>query len=42
QGVEMGRPSALACTVDVLGGKASRTTVSGSVVPVARGEIRVP
>jgi len=42
QGVEMGRPSTLTCTVTVEGGQASRTMVSGSVVPVARGEIRVP
>ena len=42
QGVEMGRPSTLSCTVQVQAGVAVRTTVSGSVVPVARGEIRVP
>ena len=42
QGVEMGRPSTLICTVDVADARASRTTVSGSVAPVARGEIRVP
>jgi trans-2,3-dihydro-3-hydroxyanthranilate isomerase len=42
QGVEMGRPSTLACRVTVEGGAAVRTTVSGSAVPVARGEIRVP
>ena len=42
QGHEMGRPSTLRCRVDVEGGRAVRTTVSGAVVPVARGEIRVP
>lgn len=42
QGVEMGRPSTLACTVEVVDGGATRTTVSGTTVPVARGEIRVP
>jgi trans-2,3-dihydro-3-hydroxyanthranilate isomerase len=42
QGVEMGRPSTMRCTVLVEGGAATRTTVSGGVVPVARGEIRVP
>ncbi len=42
QGYELGRPSTLTCTVDVVGGTAVRTTVGGSVVPVARGEIRVP
>jgi trans-2,3-dihydro-3-hydroxyanthranilate isomerase len=42
QGVEMGRPSTLTCRVTVEGGAAVRTTVSGSAVPVARGEIRVP
>jgi len=42
QGVEMGRPSTLSCTVEVVGGAATRTTVSGGVVPVAKGEIRVP
>lgn len=42
QGHEMGRPSTLTCTVEVDGGTAVRATVSGSVVPIARGEIRVP
>lgn len=42
QGVELGRSSTLTCRVDVAGGAVVRTTVSGSVVPVARGEIRVP
>lgn len=42
QGVEMGRPSLLRCTVEASGGAPVRTTVRGSTVPVARGEIRVP
>ncbi len=42
QGVEMGRPSTLECTVTASGGVATRATVTGSVVPIARGEIAVP
>lgn len=42
QGREMGRPSRLTCTVEVAAGAAVRTTVGGSVVPVARGEVRLP
>ena len=42
QGVEMGRPSTLTCTVQIEAGCALRTTVTGSVVQIARGEIRVP
>ncbi len=42
QGYEMGRPSTLRCQVAVEQGRTTRTTVSGAVVPVARGEIRVP
>ncbi|MCW2600508.1 MAG: phenazine biosynthesis protein PhzF family [Frankiales bacterium] len=42
QGYEMGRPSTLSCRVEVQGGRAVRTTVSGGVVPIARGEIRAP
>ena len=42
QGVELGRPSTLTCTVQVAGGRAVRTTVAGRVVPVARGEVRLP
>jgi trans-2,3-dihydro-3-hydroxyanthranilate isomerase len=42
QGVEMGRPSTLQCSVDVQGGAALRTTVSGSAVRVAKGEILAP
>jgi trans-2,3-dihydro-3-hydroxyanthranilate isomerase len=42
QGVEMGRPSTLVCTVTAAAGRATEATVSGAVVPVARGEIAVP
>ncbi|MCU1588311.1 MAG: phenazine biosynthesis protein phzf family [Frankiales bacterium] len=42
QGYEMGRPSTLRCTVTIADGTVTRTTVAGSVVPIARGEIRVP
>jgi trans-2,3-dihydro-3-hydroxyanthranilate isomerase len=42
QGVEMGRPSTLECTVTATGGAAVAATVSGLVQPVARGSIRVP
>jgi len=42
QGVEMGRPSTLVCSVDVADGGATRATVTGSAVRVAKGEIRVP
>jgi trans-2,3-dihydro-3-hydroxyanthranilate isomerase len=42
QGHEMGRPSTLACSVTIVGGKATTTTVTGQVVPVSRGEIAIP
>ena len=42
QGYEMGRASQLSCTVTVEGGQVVRTTVSGSVVAVAEGTVRVP
>jgi len=42
QGVEMGRPSLLECTVTTEGGHPVRTTVTGRVVEVARGEIVAP
>ncbi|MEH1097992.1 PhzF family phenazine biosynthesis protein [Micromonospora sp. CPCC 205561] len=42
QGVEIGRPSLLACTVTAAGGQAVGATVTGQVMPVARGEITVP
>jgi trans-2,3-dihydro-3-hydroxyanthranilate isomerase len=38
----MHRPSALDCTVTATGGVAVAATVSGQVVPIARGEIAVP
>jgi trans-2,3-dihydro-3-hydroxyanthranilate isomerase len=42
QGVEMGRPSVLACDVTARGGAITRVRVSGRVVVVATGHIRVP
>jgi trans-2,3-dihydro-3-hydroxyanthranilate isomerase len=42
QGVEMGRPSALAGRVEASGGTPSRCHVAGQVRPVATGEIAVP
>jgi trans-2,3-dihydro-3-hydroxyanthranilate isomerase len=42
QGIELGRPSTLECTVTAAGGSVQRTTVRGSVVPIARGQIVVP
>ncbi|MCU1600830.1 MAG: phenazine biosynthesis protein PhzF family [Frankiales bacterium] len=42
QGVHLGRPSSLSCTVSVVSGSATRTTVTGQTVAVARGEIAVP
>jgi len=42
QGEQVGRPSLLRCTVTVRDGRAVATTVAGSVVPVARGEVRRP
>lgn len=42
QGYEMGRPSTLSCRVEVSGGAAVSSSVSGTVVPIARGEITVP
>ena len=42
QGLEMGRPSQLACTVNASGGAAVACSVSGSVVPVAHGQMTVP
>lgn len=42
QGVEMGRPSTMRCTVEVAGGSATRATVTGAAIPIARGQIRVP
>jgi trans-2,3-dihydro-3-hydroxyanthranilate isomerase len=42
QGVELGRPSRLAGTVTAAGGVAVSATVTGAVVPIARGEIAIP
>lgn len=42
QGIEIGRPSRLECTVTAGAGVATSATVTGSVVPIARGEITVP
>jgi trans-2,3-dihydro-3-hydroxyanthranilate isomerase len=42
QGVEMRRPSVLACTVSAVAGVSVSATVSGRVVGVGRGEIVVP
>lgn len=42
QGIELGRPSLLAGTVTAEAGSVVAATVTGAVVPVARGEIAVP
>jgi trans-2,3-dihydro-3-hydroxyanthranilate isomerase len=42
QGLEMGRPSRLVCTVTAAAGRATTCRVSGTVVPVAKGQIAVP
>lgn len=42
QGVEMGRPSTLRVTARAEGGRVVEAKVSGAVVPVATGTIRVP
>jgi trans-2,3-dihydro-3-hydroxyanthranilate isomerase len=42
QGEQLGRPSVLSCTVTASGGRAVAATVSGTVIPVARGRIRIP
>jgi trans-2,3-dihydro-3-hydroxyanthranilate isomerase len=42
QGVKLGRPSVLECTVTASGGTAVAATVTGAVVPIASGRIRVP
>ena len=42
QGLEMGRPSGLACSVVASDGQAVECRVSGSVVPVAHGQMVVP
>jgi trans-2,3-dihydro-3-hydroxyanthranilate isomerase len=42
QGTEMKRPSVLDCTVTAADGAAVSATVTGHVVPIAKGEIAVP
>jgi trans-2,3-dihydro-3-hydroxyanthranilate isomerase len=42
QGIEMHRPSVLECTVRAEAGAATTATVSGHVIPIARGDIAVP
>ena len=42
QGVEIHRPSTMECLVSAVDGRAVHATVTGSVVPIARGEIAVP
>lgn len=42
QGEALHRPSVLTCTVSAVDGAVDRVTVTGSVVPIARGEIAVP
>jgi trans-2,3-dihydro-3-hydroxyanthranilate isomerase len=42
QGEALGRPSVLRCTVTTAAGRATAATVTGAVVPVAAGTIRVP
>jgi trans-2,3-dihydro-3-hydroxyanthranilate isomerase len=42
QGVEMGRPSLLHCSVIARDGSPVETRVAGSTVPVASGRIRIP
>ncbi|HEY3505695.1 MAG TPA: PhzF family phenazine biosynthesis protein [Actinocatenispora sp.] len=42
QGVEMGRPSTLDCTVSAADGAVVTATVAGGVAPVAIGELQIP
>jgi trans-2,3-dihydro-3-hydroxyanthranilate isomerase len=42
QGVEVHRPSTLECALSAVDNQAVRVTVTGSVVPIARGEIVIP
>jgi trans-2,3-dihydro-3-hydroxyanthranilate isomerase len=42
QGLEIHRPSTLECIVSAVDNQAVRVAVTGSVVPIARGEIAVP
>jgi predicted PhzF superfamily epimerase YddE/YHI9 len=40
--VEIGRPSHLACVVRCEAGRAVAAQVTGNVVPIAEGTIRIP
>src|SRR5207245_6862592 len=42
QGIEMGRPSRLECTLTAEGGRVTSATVAGTVAPIATGRIGVP
>ena len=42
QGLELHRPSVLACTVTAERGAVTAATVTGTVVPMARGEMAIP
>jgi len=42
QGAELHRPSTLECMVSAVDGAATSATVTGAVVPVAKGEIAIP
>ena len=42
QGIEMGRPSRLECSLEVSDGTVTSATVTGAVVPIAAGRIAVP
>lgn len=42
QGLEIARPSRMDCVVRCVGGRAVDLSVTGSVVPIAEGRIRVP
>jgi trans-2,3-dihydro-3-hydroxyanthranilate isomerase len=42
QGLEMGRPSRLECSLTAAGGRVTSARVSGTVVPIATGRIAVP
>ncbi len=42
QGLELHRPSVLECVVTAQAGAVTSARVTGSVVPIARGEMAVP
>ena len=42
QGIELHRPSTMECTVTAEAGEPISATVTGQVVPIARGEIAIP